>query len=311
MQTTNVRNLLDLRGQKVIFFMGKGRTKIGELRLEKGDWRTKIGELRTGDVFQELETNNSRTKNPKLRTQEPTTYQLKTFFVLALLLTSLASFGQRKVRYQDNYDAKNLHFGFLIGVGQTNYGIKTNRTFLQPVNTKLDGIVSPPSYFLRLGGLMNVKLNDHFDFRILPTVSIYSRSLILSDTLRATTDLVSQRDKAWLELPIALKYKSERRGNIRMYMFGGFRYGKETNVINFISRVNTPNIIETKASDFSVEYGIGLEAFLRYFKLTPELHFSHGLANSLRPTVSNNTLNTNQLVERMNTHTVTLVFMFE
>lgn len=271
MQATNIRNLLNLRGQKMICTMRDNKYEIRGYKT--------ISRL---------------------------------LFLILLLLPIFHSFGQTKVRYQTDYDHKDLHFGFLIGVGQTRFNVRTNRTFQQPVNATISAITSPPTTYLRLGGLMNVRLNDHFDFRILPTVSIYSRTLILTDTSEVTNDEIKFRDKAWLELPISIKYKSERRGNFRMYVFTGLRYGKETNAINFVSR-NVPNTtLATKGSDFSIEYGIGLETFLRYFKFTPELHFSHGIVNNAQATVFRpGEVTANQLIQRMNTNTVTLMFMFE
>lgn len=228
------------------------------------------------------------------------------------LLPIFDSFGQSKVKYQADYEHKDLHFGFLIGVGQTRFNVRTNRTFQQPLNAVLTSITSPPTTCLRIGGLMNVRLNDHFDFRVLPTVSIYSRSIFLTDTSAATDDKIQFQDKAWLELPIAIKYKSERRGNMRMYAFAGVRYGKETNAINFVNRNSVATTLETRGSDFSLEYGVGLEAFLRYFKFTPELHFSHGLANNASAVVFRpGEITANQLIQRMNTNTVTLMLMFE
>lgn len=271
MQATNIWYLLYLRGQKVI-------TGIGDKKYKTRDYKKFSG-----------------------------------LFIFLLMLSQVFhSYGQTKVRYQADYDHKDVHFGFLIGVGQTHFNVRTNRTFQQPVNATISAITSPPTTYLRLGGLMNVRINDQLDFRILPAVSIYSRSLILTDTSEVTDDQIKFRDKAWLELPIAIKYKSERRGNVRMYVFGGFRYGKETNAINFVSR-NVPNTtLETRASDFSIEYGIGLEAFLRYFKFTPELHFSHGLMNNAQATVFRpGEVTANQLIQRMNTNTVTLMLMFE
>jgi hypothetical protein len=271
MQATNVRNLLNLRRQKVV-------SEIQDTRHEMRDYKLFFASL----------------------------------FIFITLLLPFCSNAQSKVKYQNDYDHKNLHFGFLIGVGQTRFNVRTNRTFQQPVNSILTSITSPPTTCLRIGGLMNVRLNDYFDFRILPTVSIYSRSLYLTDTSEATDDRIQFQDKAWLEIPIAIKYKSERRGNFRMYAFAGVRYGKETNAINFVNRSAIGTTLETKGSDFSLEYGIGLEAFLRYFKFTPELHFSHGLTNNASAVVFRpGEVTANQLIQRMNTNTVSFMLMFE
>jgi len=225
--------------------------------------------------------------------------KIVSLFCFLLLLTN--AFSQNKMKYQAAYDAKKMRFGYLVGISSTNYNVKHNRSFL--AQTSYLSINSPSTYHVRMGGIVNFSLNSFFDFRVLPTVSIYSRILTV-DTVN-----LKQNDKAWFEIPVMLKYKSERRGNVRMYMFGGMRFGMETNVISFRNRRGTASPLSTKNKDFSVEYGLGLELFREYFKFAPELHFSHGLANMVEPVISG----TSPLgrIEKLRTHTVTLFFNFE
>jgi hypothetical protein len=90
-----------------------------------------------------------------------------------------------------------------------------------------------------------------------------------------------------------------------MYVFGGLRYGVETNPN---SRRNKSKFI-TKTSDISVEYGTGIEFFREYFKFSPEIHFSHGIKNLVDPVNNKNT--PLQGVDRMTSHTITLYILFE
>lgn len=242
----------------------------------------------------------------------------KTILILIILLaqSEKQAFGQHrtKTRYQSEYDNKKVHFGYLLGLGTTNYTVKTNSTFATATDSSVYAITTPTSNTLRMGGLMNVQLNDYFDFRFSPTVSIYSRELLTSALRKnlGDTSIVEkeykQVDKAWMEFPVAIKYKSERRGNVRMYVMGGFRYGLETNAINFVSRNRTRNSIDTKTGNLNVEYGIGMEWFMRYFKFTPELQFSHGIRNMLR---AGGTKEPSTQLQRIGTHNVTLFLMFE
>lgn len=236
-------------------------------------------------------------------------------FTISLFLISVLTqsvFAQQTRRhFQADYDAKTLRFGYFLGLTSTYYNVKFNNYFVNKDNYY--SITSPPTFGLKMGGLANFRLNDYFDFRVLPTVSIYGRRLeyryidtVLPDSdpnkFKENTDL---RETAWFELPVMFKYKSERRGNVRMYLFGGLRYGVETNPN---SRRNKSRFI-TKTSDFSVEYGTGIEFFREYFKFSPEIHFSHGLNNLVDPVNNRNT--PLQGVDRLTTHTVTLYILFE
>jgi len=100
-----------------------------------------------------------------------------------------------------------------------------------------------------------------------------------------------------------LKYKSLRRVNSRMYMVAGFTLGLETNV----KRSRGGGQLDTKSSDFSVDYGVGYEQFFEFFKFAPELRFSHGLGNVFRP--SKNSAGVG--ISKLTTHTVTLYLNFE
>lgn len=238
---------------------------------------------------------------------------LRLFFSLFLVsvLTQSVFAQETRRRFQADYDAKSLRFGYFLGLSSTYYKVKFNNYFVNKDNYY--SITSAPILNLKMGGLVNFQLNDYFDFRILPTVAIYNRKLeykYIDTTLPVTdpnnfkenTDL---RETAWFEIPVMLKYKSERRGNVRMYVFGGLRYGIETNPN---SKRNKSKFI-TKTSDFSVEYGTGIEFFREYFKFSPEIHFSHGIKNLIDPVNSKNT--PLQGVNRLTTHTVTLYILFE
>ena len=227
------------------------------------------------------------------------------FFTLFLICTNI-SFGQIRIKYQPNYDNKKVHFGYFLGLANTHYNVKFNNSYLADVNnSKVYTISSPTSTGIKAGGLVNVYINDYLDFRFSPlSVAIYSRKLLENDSIAH-----NQEDKAWFEIPVQLKYKSERRHNSRMFVFAGLKYGFETNVVNKRNSNTLVNNFTTKTSDFSVEYGMGLELFREYFKVTPELHFSHGMKNMINP--GGNRSSFLSYVDKLKTHSVTLYIVFQ
>ncbi len=66
-----------------------------------------------------------------------------------------------------------------------------------------------------------------------------------------------------------------------MYVFAGARIGFQTNIINKKGSKIFKNQ-SMRSNDLMLEYGMGLEFFREYFKVTPELHFSHGIFNMIR-----------------------------
>ena len=233
-------------------------------------------------------------------------HRKKIVIFIGLVLTTTSLLAQNGLKFQPDYDAKKIHFGYFLGMTNTNYIVKFNNSYLASVNGgKVYAISSPSSTGIKAGALINVYINDYFDFRLAPlSIAIYSRKLLENDSIAH-----NQEDKAWFEIPMQIKYKSERRHNSRMFVFAGMKYGFETNVVNKRNNLTKVNNFSTKTSDFSVEYGMGLELFREYFKVTPELHFSHGIRNMVSP--GSNRASFLSYVDKLKTHSVTLYIVFQ
>lgn len=204
----------------------------------------------------------------------------------------------------EHYDEKPLHFGFSFAAPFTCFNIKHSQGFIDSRDSTLS-ITSPTQPGFRMLFVMNARINKRLDFRVTPGISIYGRSVQYKYPNREFTLL---RESTWAEFPIMLKYKSERRGNTRMYVVGGVRFGVEANVRKKdINRLSFERL-STKTSDIALEYGVGLEQFYRFFKFAPELHFSHGLKNMFVP---NERSTYSAGIQKLTTHTVTLYLLFE
>lgn len=233
-------------------------------------------------------------------------YRKKTIVLFAGIFISLGGFAQTQIKYQADYDAKKIRFGYFLGLANTHYKIKFNQSYLASVNnSNVYAITSPSSTGIKAGAIVNVYINEYFDFRFSPlSISIYARKLLENDSIAH-----NQVDKAWFEIPVQLKYKSERRNNSRMFVFAGLKYGFETNVVNKKGGIARANSFPTKTSDLSIDYGFGLELFREYFKVTPEVHFSHGMKNIINRADANTTFL--KYVDRLNTHAVTFYIVFQ
>jgi len=175
---------------------------------------------------------------------------------------------------KEDYDEKPIHFGFYYALPFTRYNVTYSPAFLTPADPTLR-ITSPNNAGFRVGFTFNAFLDDDFDFRSNPGVSIYSRSV--NYAMADGTEKTDVRESTWIELPLLLKYKSARRVNTRMYLIAGASVGIETNVRR--REAISQGRLNTSTSDLSVEYGVGFEQFFQFFKFAPELRFSHGIPN--------------------------------
>ena len=227
-------------------------------------------------------------------------------FLLGISQNSQAQRYEYKRIYDEFYDDKIVHFGFLFGFGSSRFNVYHSKNFGSglPSDSAVT-IVSPGNFAFQVGGLVNFKLNDRFDFKTGMNIALYGREV--NYRFNNSPDFPAElRESTWLEIPILLKYKSMRRGNSRMFVDAGVKIGIEANV-----RKNAASSrrLDTRTGDLSVEYGVGFEQFFKYFKFTPELRFSHGITNMFIPPTNNNPYARD--IQRLNSHTVTLYLMFE
>lgn len=232
-----------------------------------------------------------------------------------LLLSSLSTIAQVKTKHMANYDAKTIRFGYYIGLSQTHFQVKHLPTFDGPENletTDFQGpvyaVTSPNATAIRAGAMINMFINDFFDIRFSPlNISVLERRILYEDE-NHEEQYDNLSSKAWMEIPFHVKYKSERRDNSRMYFFAGTRWGFETNIRSRRGNVATTVNKSLRTNDLMLEYGVGLEFFRPYFKMTPELHFSHGLFNMIRRDDDRHHL---KHIKNLKTHNVSFVILFQ
>lgn len=231
--------------------------------------------------------------------------------IVLLLVMVLAmdhdGFSQKKRwvnQNNPNYDDRKLSYGFLIGLHSTAYQIKyADRFVTQPFDSVYS--VEPGwSPGFSLGFIVNYRITDLLDFRVTPKVAFYEHTLRYRYTDETPTEekLV---ETTMVELPLLLKYKSERRGNIRMYMVGGIKPGLEASGKKDME--NASSTLGITGTNLSLEAGFGFDLYYPLFKFSPELRFSRGIVNVLE----NTTNRYGQPLERVNTNTVTLYLLFQ
>jgi len=213
----------------------------------------------------------------------------------------------RQVRQNNpNYDNRRMSYGFLIGIHTTAYQIKYSDEFVTNAFDSVTAVHPSWSPGFSLGAIINYRVGDFFDLRTTPKFAFYEHKLKYMYTNEASREQLVET--VMVELPILLKYKSERRGNVRMYMVGGIKPAIEASGKNQISNSNSLSKgIEVKGSNVSLEAGFGFDLYYPLFKFSPELRFSRGLVNVFDKTDDP----FSQPLKRINTNTVTLYLLFQ
>ncbi len=225
--------------------------------------------------------------------------------ILLMLLIQVQSQAQTSYKYVrkhlERYDDKTIHYGFFFAAPVSRFSITHSPTFLTADSAYR--IYSPNRGNFRVGFVINAFLNDRFDVRLTPSVSLLSRELIYD--YPGGSSKTETRESTWIDFPLLFKYKSERRNNSRMYLLAGGTFSIESNVRRKENQGQSRLITSTR--DFALEYGVGFEQFFEFFKFAPELRFSHGLINLYEPTTNAAGIG----IRKLTTHSVTLYLNFE
>ena len=209
-----------------------------------------------------------------------------------------------------NYNQRFFRPGIYIAPTYSRFFLEQSDAYIQAIakgqGIAANSIISPG---LALGFIGDIRLGNPttpFHLRFAPglrfetrRVEFIGRGSTMPDTIRTQEVATTQ-----LELPLLLKYQSNRRRNTRVYMIAGIKPS-----FAVTQRENTPSInqIRVTRSDLLLEYGFGLDLFYPYFKFGPELRFSHGLRNILDP--RNNTYS--NALQSLKTNSVTLYLNIE
>lgn len=191
-----------------------------------------------------------------------------------------------------DYDDQWIHYGFLMGGHTSQYRIKYNESFTFPQYDSIHSIVPDKLGGFKLGFVINMYVFQYLDFRILPTVGFYENTLTYRFTDGNT--IREMNDATMMELPLLLKYKSVRRGNIAMYLTGGINPSWEA--VGRGDNVDTREKLELQRFNFSFDIGAGFDLYYPLFKMSPEFRYSFGQVNMLTDDINRYNVNLQELV---------------
>lgn len=232
-------------------------------------------------------------------------HRAKVVLLLCVLLSSGSLYAQSFLwarRHNPNYDNRTISYGFLIGLHKSSYQIKYSDKMVTNSLATLHSVVPDWSPGFSLGFIINYRAAEFLDLRLTPTVAFYEHKLRYLYTNNTFEDQLIET--TMVELPLLLKYKSERRGNVRAYMIGGLKPGIEASGKK--QEENTSRL-EVNSFDLCLEAGLGLDLYFPLFKFSPEIRFSRGIIDRL-----DNTTNAfGEPLKYINTNTVTIYLLFQ
>lgn len=223
---------------------------------------------------------------------------LKYSFLLIILL--LPTISRAQWNTGGDIDAPAIHFGFQLGANTNSFTVIKKTNFQDyTINSagrngdvtsgRLQVIQSRYTTGFHLGLVANFRLNDNLDFRFTPDVNFADRSLAygyqtLTTSGHYTNPIIKTISSTYLDFPFLLKFKSDRKANVRAYIIAGLQYShdivpKKKTDDSGLDQVD--KLVKMNTDIVSYKVGIGMDLYYEYFKMSPELSITNGLTNGL------------------------------
>lgn len=229
-------------------------------------------------------------------------YKRSILLLLPVLICSFTLHAQKPVVKNDpNHDKQPMHFGYSLGVNFMDaYVYRYETAEIEEIS---------PGFNVQI--ISNFRITNGFDFRVLPGLAFGQRRLVIREFSLpqdgmpeeaqyaveddTSSNLILNLESAYFEVPLLIKYKTDRINNFRPYVIGGFNprvdlAGIQKNLFGNDSDENTPDSSTGGSTDLinrvvpAYEIGFGVDFYMVYFKLGIELKYSRSMFDDVNRT---------------------------
>ena len=200
--------------------------------------------------------------------------RMKRFVLYILLLVvPLGVLAQeRKVQNKPYIDYRRLHYGFFVGLHAQDMEFYNNGFVTENGEAWYADIADYNPGF-SVGVLADLRLNNTFSLRALPTLHFGQNTIIFREQNSGETSR-QQVKSTYVALPVHIKFAPERFNNYRPYLTAGV-----SPMLNLTVKKHKQLLF--KKFDFMLEFGMGCDFYLPFFKLIPEVKFAFSLMDVL------------------------------
>lgn len=193
-------------------------------------------------------------------------------YILLLAMPIVALAQERKVQNKPYIDYRRLHYGFFVGVHAQDMEF-TNNGFVTENGEAWFADIADYNPGFSVGVLADLRLNKNFSLRALPTLHFGQNTIVFRE--QNSGEISRQQIKStYVALPVHLKFAPERFNNYRPYITAGI-----SPMMNLT--VKKQRQLLFKKFDFMLEFGLGCDFYLPFFKLIPEIKFAFSLLDVL------------------------------
>ncbi|MHA4847413.1 type IX secretion/gliding motility protein PorT/SprT [Flavitalea antarctica] len=227
-----------------------------------------------------------------------------------LVITTSNLFSQTYELNLPDHDDKKYYLGIGLIYNSSRFNITHHPNFLASDSVM---VVDPQNAGgFGLAGIHTYRLSRRLEIRaIFPQLLFSYKNLTYNlkypDAAKEESAVMTKSvESILLGLPVHLKFRSDRIGNFRVYMFGGAKF--EYDLSSNSTARKAEDLVKLNKYDFGVEGGIGFNFYFPVFILSPEIKISHGLSNSHSRDPNLKFSNT---IDKLNTRMILFSLIFE
>ena len=209
----------------------------------------------------------------------------KYIYIILMCIAALAASAQeRTVQNRPYTDLRPFHFGVVVGAHVQDMEVQMAGplTIATEDGTQETLVTADQSRWdpgINVGVLGELRLSTHFQLRVAPMMYFGTRHIVFHDLKNLSESGVPEEKRqdmktAYIAVSGDIIFAAPRFNNHRPYLMAGV-----SPMINLTGKSN--DVLKLKRTSLSLEFGVGCDFYLPFFKLRPELKFVFGLGNSL------------------------------
>lgn len=228
----------------------------------------------------------------------------------------LAQIKRPVILNDPDYDvSKPLKFGFSLGINVMDFDIKNSKTFETNENGTQFQYFTEVTHVnpgLNVNAICDLRFTENLHLRFLPGYSFGQRNLdfFKVDGDKTTLETTMNIESSFIELPLSIKYLSQRHNNVRPYLILGGNYRIDLAAYKRL-KVEKGVLVRLQKSDFYYEIGFGVDFYLNYFKFSTEIKWSAGIFDAISDDYAEGAENYRYAIDNMRSQMIVISFHFE